>query len=122
MVVEDCYGQLSAGRTISIRTDPPEVDRIELRVQRDGKEVQLENPLTMSVGEEICSPRWENGRQDGEYCAKMGSQPRDVVSLKYDHADQNELKALMPGTAEITAYLPDSFGVQPETLTVIVEE
>lgn len=123
VVVEDCYGQLSAGRTISIRTDPPEVDRIELRVQRDGKEVQLENPLTMSVGEEIWfSAVGKTGDRTVNIAPRWEVSPGDVVSLKYDHADQNELKALMPGTAEITAYLPDSFGVQPETLTVIVEE
>jgi hypothetical protein len=87
--VEDCYGALSEGKDISIRTDPPRVDRIELSRYEGGQEVVLQSPLTLSVGDKI----WFSvlGRDSDHRSVNIAPtweiSPEGIVSLLYAQGD-----------------------------------
>lgn len=122
VIVEDCYGNLSKGEIISIRTDPPAVDEIELAMYKNGVQMLVEDPLTMSVGDKI----WFSaiGRKEHysvNIAPKWEVSSGNIISLLYEHGDQNELHALNVGEAKIKGYLPDSFGTKPVMLSIIVE-
>ena len=124
VVVEDCYGTLSQGRRISIKTDPPQVDEIRLEVREGGGIKWLEDILTMTVGDKLwfSAVGWKNGTSVNIAPKWEIEQEDEVISLRHEQGDQNEIRALLPGRAVITGYLPESFGSKPVTLTVIVEE
>jgi hypothetical protein len=114
---------LSEGKDISIRTDPPRVDRIELSRYQDGQEVLLQNPLTLSVGDKIWFSALgrDSDHRSVNIAPKWEISPEGIVSLLYAQGDQNELRALNAGETVIKGYLPASFGADPVFLNVIVE-
>ncbi|HPT82652.1 MAG TPA: hypothetical protein PLM25_02080 [Limnochordia bacterium] len=124
VVVEDCYRTLSQGRRIGIKTDPPQVDEIRLRAREGGGYRWLEDTLTMTVGEKLwfSAIGWKNGTSVNIAPMWEIEQEDGVISLLYEQGDQNEIMALLPGRAVLTGYLPESFGSEPVSLTIIVEE
>lgn len=122
VIVEDCYGNRSAGQLINIRTNPPLVDTIELQVLENGVFRPLTDFFTMSVGDKIfLSAHGRKGYNGISIAPKWKVSSGNIVSLRYDQGDQNELRALKAGQAVIEGYLPDSFGAEPVILNILVE-